>query len=715
MATLILTAVGTAIGGPLGGAIGAILGQQVDQAVFRPTARRGPRLGDLAVQTSTYGSEIPKIFGRMRVAGTVVWATDLRESRATSGGGKGQPKTVNYSYSANFAVALSGRPITNVRRIWADGKLLRGASGDFKSATDYRLYKGHEDQDVDPLIAAAQGPNEAPAFRGTAYAVFENFELADYGNRIPSLTFEVEADSAVTIGDIAEELSAGMISADESPALIGYAAIGDSVRGAIEGLIDVASLSLSDRDGLLRLNSGSSVPAPIEPEEAGVGRQIIRRGSDAVADEVSIAYYEVARDFQSGLQRATLGAAVARRAERIALPAAMTAAGAKAIAEQRFATLRSGREQAKIKLSWARSTLRPGDLLALPGLTGRWKVRRWTLEATSLALELTRTREGSALSSAPAAPGTGIGEPDLPHGPTTFEVMDLPLGEPVGGQPLLLIAAAGAQEGWRRANLIVSFDDGASWQSAGSTAPAATLGCTLSALHPGDPALFDTVSTVDVELLNDRMWLENADDDRLVAGANLALIGDELVQFASAEWLGGRRFRLARLLRGRRGTEWAAAEHESNEKFVLVERESLAEISTPVATIGGEAQFRASGIGDSMPASATVAIAGNSVRPPSPVHLRASRAPAGDIAVEWVRRSRTGWAWADAADAPLGEEGELYRLTLAGGARVIMTDAPSFTYTLDQQLEDDFEAASHITVSQLGTYAESPSASLRLD
>ena len=44
--------------------------------------RRGPRLGDLAVQTSSYGSAIPRIYGRMRVAGTVIWATDLKEEEA---------------------------------------------------------------------------------------------------------------------------------------------------------------------------------------------------------------------------------------------------------------------------------------------------------------------------------------------------------------------------------------------------------------------------------------------------------------------------------------------------------------------------------------------------------------------------------------------------------------------------------------------------------
>ncbi len=93
MATLVLTAVGSALGGPIGGAIGAALGRQADSLLFAPKARQGPRLKELEVQTSSYGTQIPAVLGTMRVAGTVIWATDLIERRTKSGGGKGRPST----------------------------------------------------------------------------------------------------------------------------------------------------------------------------------------------------------------------------------------------------------------------------------------------------------------------------------------------------------------------------------------------------------------------------------------------------------------------------------------------------------------------------------------------------------------------------------------------------------------------------------------------
>jgi len=164
MATLVLTVVGGILGGPVGAAIGATIGQVVDRDVlFKPKGREGPRLSDLSVQTSSYGTQIPKVFGTMRVAGCVFWSTDLIESRSTQSGGKGQPSLTSYSYAVSFAVLLSARPIAGVGRIWADGNLLRGAAGDFKTATGFRLHLGGEDQAADPLIASAEGLGLTPA------------------------------------------------------------------------------------------------------------------------------------------------------------------------------------------------------------------------------------------------------------------------------------------------------------------------------------------------------------------------------------------------------------------------------------------------------------------------------------------------------------------------------------------------------------------------
>lgn len=715
MATLILTAVGTAVGGPIGGMIGSVVGQYVDQTLlFAPKARHGPRLGELAVQTSTYGSAIPKVFGRMRAAGCVIWSTDLIETAATSGGGKGQPKLVSYTYSASFAVLLSARRIRSVGRIWADGKLLRGAAGDFKAQTGYRLYLGDEDQEPDPLIVSAEGVGAAPAYRGMAYAVFEDFQLADYGNRIPSLTFEIEADAgAVAIGTIAEELGSGLIAAGGTPEITGFAASGDSVRSALEGLIEIAGLSLADRGASLRLSAPEGEGPLVAAASECRRRELVRRSAAAVPEDVSIVHYDPARDFQTGIQRATIGRGGGRAAERRTVAAAIEAAPAKALAERRLATLRAGRAHARALVGWERAAIRPADPLRLEGEAGSWKVTRLTIGPGTVDLELLRLPEAPGRALPSAGSGRPVLELDLPHGPTLLRLLELPLAEAPTDRPLLFAAAAGEQAGWRRAALLASFDGGGSWEEAGATAAPATLGAALTALDPAGSTLADLSAEVEVELAHGGMWLENASDEALAAGVNLALIGEELVQFGRAEHLGARRFRLGRLWRGRRGTEWAAAGHVAGEPFVLLERAALRVIEAPAGSLGAEARLSALSAGDGGPATASRLVSGESLRPPSPVHLHAGRLASGDIRFSWVRRSRQGWSWSNSGDAPLAEERELYRVTIAGTgfARTATTGVPSFLYSVADQAEDGASGTIVLSVAQVGTFASSRAAS----
>ena len=197
MATLVLThASGTALGGPIGGALGSIVGQSIDQQSVRPPARRGPRLGDLRVQTSSYGTPIPRHLRADAGRRDGRLGDRPAEEEVASGGGKGAPGAISYAYSASFAVALSSRAAQSVGRIWADGKLLRGADGDFKTKVKHPLLSGERGPAGRSADRVDRGRRAGRRrFAGMALAVFEDLALADYGNRIPSLTFEIDRRS----------------------------------------------------------------------------------------------------------------------------------------------------------------------------------------------------------------------------------------------------------------------------------------------------------------------------------------------------------------------------------------------------------------------------------------------------------------------------------------------------------------------------------------
>jgi hypothetical protein len=186
MAQVVLSGVGQALGGTPGATLGNILGRSLDQAAIaglQPARQRGPRLEGLKLQGTSDGAPMACVLGRARVVGQVIWAARLLEDRHTASAGKGGPRTVEYGYSLSFAVALCEGEIDGVGRMWADGQPM-----DLSGVT-FRVHRGGEGQVPDPLIEAVEGA--APAYRGTAYVVFEDLPLGPFGNRIPQLAFEV--------------------------------------------------------------------------------------------------------------------------------------------------------------------------------------------------------------------------------------------------------------------------------------------------------------------------------------------------------------------------------------------------------------------------------------------------------------------------------------------------------------------------------------------
>jgi hypothetical protein len=720
MATLVLTTVGSLVAGPIGGAIGAVIGNQVDRAVLKPKGRQGPRLGELSVQTSSYGTRIPRLFGTMRVAGTVIWATDLREDAHRQGGGKGGGATTSYSYSASFAVALSARPIGEVRRIWADGKLLRGAAGDWKSETGFRLYRGSETQAIDPLIASAEGIANTPAHRGIAYAVFEDMQLADFGNRIPSLTFEMVADPGpVTLAGIAEEISDGVLAGQGGAEMTGYAVSGDSVRGALETLTVVSPVSLLDDGRVLRHDS--TEVTVLDPRllgttgnaDAAAARIRDTAGAGGLPDAYTLTYYDPARDYQAGLQRARR-TGLARREERIEMPATLAEDAARSLAEQALSRAWRERQRITASLPWRAMGARAGTRVALDGRT--FRVSGWTLEQMALRLEL-RPDAADVIAATPGDPGRATTAPDQAAGETRLMLIDLQsFDDAAATTPQIFLAAAGSREGWRRAEASLSLDAGESWQALGRTAMPAVIGHAETVLAGGDAALFDYGNSVDVVLSHDGMTLSGAGDTALVAGANLALLGDEIVQFGTAVQHGPARYRLGRLTRGRRGTEWAMAAHAAGERFVLLDRQTLLPVTVPLSAIGGSMLVTAEGPGDSGTAvTARADVMAQALRPPAPVHLTAERLPDATIRFRWTRRSRAGWAWLDGSDVPLAEDQERYLLTLAtptGALRTVEVATSVCDYTPGDQAGDAMERPASISASvvQLGTYASSAAA-----
>lgn len=201
MASLVLGTAGAIIGGffgPVGASIGFAVGSALGN-LLDPPKIEGPRRTDLKIQQSTYGAPIPYFYGTVRAAGNVIdQSSELTEHKHTSGG-KGGPKETTYTYSIGYiAIQLCQAPtfgvpaIKGIRRVWADARLI---SEDGQPTDDFQftLYTGTETQEVDPTLEAEHGVGNVPAYLGQAYVVIRDWGLTDFGDRVPSLEWEIEA------------------------------------------------------------------------------------------------------------------------------------------------------------------------------------------------------------------------------------------------------------------------------------------------------------------------------------------------------------------------------------------------------------------------------------------------------------------------------------------------------------------------------------------
>ncbi len=215
MATLALGLAGAALGnaalgtatvlGLSGAQLGFIAGSALGGLLFPADGPpdqfvEGPRLTDTKIQTSSYGEYLVRPYGAFRLSGNIMWASDVREEVTTStqsagggkgGGGGGSVTTTSYAYFRSFAIGICEGPITNIDRVWAGTELIYDRIKD-ESRHDIDLFLGTDTQEKSSTISSFRGAENTAAYRDTAYVVFFDFPLTDYGNSIPLFSFEVQ-------------------------------------------------------------------------------------------------------------------------------------------------------------------------------------------------------------------------------------------------------------------------------------------------------------------------------------------------------------------------------------------------------------------------------------------------------------------------------------------------------------------------------------------
>lgn len=431
--------------------------------------------------------------------------------------------------------------------------------------------------------------------------------------------------------------------------------------------------------------------------------------------QLALSYSNIDADYQTDTQYSDRIHTAQENTQVVQVPLGLTAAEAKVIVDARLADMLVALTTSKIHLDLNHANLEPTDVVLVTAENGSvFRNRLLKRTDTDGVLQFDIVADDATVFSqlGLTTGGTDSQTSVVPVPDTVMELMDIPILRDADNQPGFYIAVKGDGPAWFGASIYYSFDD-VSYLFDDSTPVAAVFGTCMTALDDWTRgAVFDEWSTVQVNIDTDE--LESTTREALLNSetANAALIGNELVQFRTAELVSTGIYNLTGFLRGRRGTEWAATGHTSSDRFVLLNSTSLRFAVMETGELGRLQYRKAATTGQRLSAvpSETFTPTGVGLKPYSPVYLAANR-DAADTILTWIRRTRlsTRFGGPTVGSAPLGEESERYEVEIYTAsdfvtvARTISATVPEVVYTAAQQTADfgSQQTVLHVKVYQV--------------
>lgn len=622
-------------------------------------------------------------------------------------------------------------------------------------------YQGGALQPVDPTITEVESPttSDVPAFTGTSYVVLKEFKTAQFGSRTPDFYFTVaESSAAVPVADAisrvlddfarwseVEDLTYDVSALDGARIVLGYTQYGNrSVVNMLEPLLLAYDIIVQDRGGVLTFFHPEDARVWTVPEDEwgwsesggdpGPGLLLSEDNEPKMPSSVAVSFVNAATMEDGAVERH-------RTKEDVNAENVMTA-------DLRSLVI-SEDDAVKIgdRLLWTPWRQR---ILARGTISPRfWHILEndqiaTTFEGEPVQIVVTKATQGAnglieieGYQFEPLAPGfnegpefaflDGGGDENQGHDfPPIMrvELLDLP-ALPIGGSdedPGFYLAAAP----WDRlatfsgARIQYSEDDGFSWVDAGTITAPVVMGHIASDLGATDTAIrdqWDEANVLDVELTSGT--LSSATRSQVYAGANLALIGDEILAFTTPEpnASGFNRYTLSGLLRGRKDSE-IAAHVTPGERFVLLSDANLLAVPIDWSDVGAPRHWRvlANGSDGELDVGQEFTPTGANLRPFAVTNITGfyDTDASQDWTIDWVRRSRTPKPRIFAAFGHVDLDPRTYRLEVLDGpdgATVrseTVNDAETFLYTAAMQTTDfaTTQPQIHLRITRVSSWGD---------
>lgn len=499
----------------------------------------------------------------------------------------------------------------------------------------------------------------------------------------------------------------------------GYVISGQATaRALIEQLMAAYFFDAVESDGVLKFVPRGNAAVmqvqgadliPQKQEESSERLSITRMQEVELPQRVEVSYLNRLLQYQTGMQHSQRMVSDARDIMSVNLPIVMADQRAKVVADISLYQSWMARTQYSFDVPMRYAELEPTDVIEMQVDCASHVIRITGITMGNPGmLRVSGVAEDAASYDfyAPPAEVPSLTQDTPLLSPTRLEFLDIPaLATDGEEQATLRFAATGLSAGWNGAVVYRSDDAGGSYQRLVDFNQACVMGTAVTALPAGPSTVFDEASHVDVVLIGNGM-LSSATELAVLNGANLMLVGHELLQFKTATELTAGKYRLSGLLRGRMGTEDATISHTAGERFVLLDARLQKDVM-PTGLIGLARSYKATSFGQTLGQvnAADFMYQARALRPYAPVHVTGERDGSGHLTLRWVRRARVGGSWRDHVDVPLSEAAQAYEIDILHGSqvvRVLTSATPEAHYSVAEQMADfgALQAAVHVRIYQ---------------
>jgi hypothetical protein len=495
-----------------------------------------------------------------------------------------------------------------------------------------------------------------------------------------------------------------------------------AAREALLPLLHAYFVDVVERDDqLVGVNRGGASALTIPPDDLGAYEagqepgplvERTRTPDFELPRRLEVQYLEPARDLQTGQQHAQRTIApeptmYSGEPLAINLSLVLDADEAKQIAEKTLYTAWVERTQLAFALGPKYSRLEPADVITVMADGVSYRVRLVQVDRGTPGLlrciavvedQTTYSSEHSgALTDVPLKelypPATGI-----------IAFLDTAIARDDDDDPGFYLGVYSLEEGWRFGVVFRSTDD-VSYDGIASLGSMVSLGVAGDAIPDGPHDTWDRAHTLRVTMLHGDLF-SASEVDVLNWQANLALYGDELIQWQSAVEVSPNVYDLSLLLRGRKGTEWACGTHAAGERFVLPSAGTVVRYAAPLSDFLATRYYKVVSPGQLVVAVGAVTFVNQArgLRCYAPVGIAATRDGSDNLTLSWTRRTRYQAEWLDYSDVPLGEAAEAYEVDVldAPGGTVLRTisglTSPTASYSAADQTADGLTPGDPVTV-----------------